>query len=61
MKITGHQTAHVLRDYDLGDVDVLRERLSRSRAYVETLRAKAKVTPLRSGSGEQRMAASVSR
>ena len=58
MKITGHQTAHVFRHYDLGAVDVLRERLARSRAYVQTLRAKSKVTPLRrtgSANGEERV------
>ena len=47
MKITGHQTAHVFRHYDLGNVDVLRERLTRSRRYADGLRqAASKVTPL---------------
>ena len=47
MKITGHQTAHVFRHYDLGNVDVLRERLARSRRYADGLRqAASKVTPL---------------
>ena len=44
MKITGHQTAHVFRHYDLGDVNVLRERVARSREYVRGLRAKSKVS-----------------
>ena len=58
MRITGHQTAHVFRHYDLGDVNVLRERLARSRAYVRSLRAKSNVTPLRPAAtaAEQRVA-----
>ena len=58
MKITGHQTAHVFRHYDLGDVNVLRERLARSREYVRGLRAKSKVTPLRTAAtaAQQRVA-----
>ena len=32
MKVTGHQTAHVFRHYDLGDVAALRARLSAARA-----------------------------
>ena len=45
MKITGHQTAHVFRRYDLGEVDALRQRLSRARtkaAIVTQLRGSAK-------------------
>lgn len=38
MKITGHQTAHVFKHYDLGDVDALRDRLTRARAQVSALR-----------------------
>jgi len=37
MKITGHQTAHVFRHYDIGDVEVLRDRLARSRATIAQL------------------------
>ena len=47
MKITGHLTLEVFGRYNLGNVDVLRERLTRSRDYVCGLRAKSKVTPLR--------------
>ena len=43
MKITGHQTTHVFRHYDLGDVTSLRERLTAARASART----KKVTPLR--------------
>jgi hypothetical protein len=32
MKITGHKTAHVFRQYDLGDVERLREELAQARA-----------------------------
>jgi hypothetical protein len=46
MKITGHQTAHVFRHYDLGNIDVLRERLAGSRPYVRSLKSKAKVRRL---------------
>src|SRR5262249_37421229 len=34
MKVTGHQTAHVFRYYDLGDIEALRVRLAQRRAYV---------------------------
>jgi hypothetical protein len=37
MKITGHHTAHVIRHYDIGNVEALRERLTRSRAAVARL------------------------
>jgi len=37
MKVTGHQTAHVFRHYDIGNVEALRERLARSRATVARL------------------------
>jgi hypothetical protein len=37
MKITGHQTAHVFRHYDLGNVEALRERLTRARAKAATI------------------------
>jgi len=33
MKITGHQTALVFRHYDIGNVERLRDRLTRARAY----------------------------
>jgi hypothetical protein len=46
MKITGHQTAHVFRHYDLGNIDVLRERLAGSRPYVRSLKSKTKVRRL---------------
>ena len=58
MLITGHQTAHVFRHYNLGDVESLRDRLTASRAYAK----RAKVTPIRGrrvtrrGSPEQRVA-----
>ena len=56
MKITGHTTAHVFRHYDIGDVETLRDRLSRSRAYAQRLpRTGTKVTPLH-GREEQRVA-----
>jgi len=44
--------------YNLGNVDVLRERLTRARDYVRGLRAKSKITPLRqpATSAEQRVA-----
>jgi integrase len=45
MKITGHLTSHIFRHYDLGNVEVLRERLTRARQA-------ATVTPL--GTREQR-------
>jgi hypothetical protein len=48
MKITGHQTAHVFRHYDLGDVEVLRGRLAKSRVYAPGLPTTPKVRPLRS-------------
>ena len=37
MKITGQQTAHVFRHYDIGNVEALRERLTQSRAAVTRL------------------------
>jgi integrase len=42
MKITGHQTSHVFRHYDLGNVEALRQRLAAARTKVATL------TPLQS-------------
>ena len=51
MKITGHQTAHVFKHYDLGDVDALRDRLTRARAQVGTLRTQRR----RETIGEQRV------
>jgi hypothetical protein len=58
MKFTGHLTHEVFARYNLGNADVLRERLARSRDYVRGLRAKSKVTPLRQPavSAEQRAA-----
>ncbi len=40
MRVTGHQTAHVFRHYDLGDTSALRQRIARARqrATVTTLR-----------------------
>jgi integrase len=46
MRVTGHQTAHVFRHYDIGNVDALRERLARARG-------RGTVAP-RSDSREQR-------
>ena len=46
MKITGHQTSRVFRHYDLGNVDVLRERLARARSYARSLPTTPKVTPI---------------
>lgn len=37
MKITGHQTSHVFKYYDLGNVDALRERLTRARRKAATI------------------------
>jgi hypothetical protein len=37
MKITGHQTPHVFKHYDLGNVDALRERLTRARKKAATV------------------------
>jgi hypothetical protein len=47
MKITGHQTAHVFRHYDLGDIEVLRKRLANSRTYAGRLLTTPKVRSLR--------------
>ena len=38
MRVTGHQTAHVFRHYDIGNVDALRARLTRARGTVSSLR-----------------------
>jgi integrase len=43
MRITGHQTAHVFRHYDIGNTDALRARLSKARGSIVALR----------GNGEQ--------
>lgn len=37
MKISGHQTAHVFRHYDLGNVDALRTRLAQARTKAATV------------------------
>jgi integrase len=37
MKITGHQTAHVFRHYDLGNPEALRSRLTQARATITSL------------------------
>jgi integrase len=37
MKITGHQTSHLFKRYDLGDTDALRQRLTRARQHAATL------------------------
>jgi hypothetical protein len=42
MQVTGHQTGHVFRHYDLGDVEALRRRLATAR------KKSAAVTPLHS-------------
>ena len=47
MKMTGHQTAHVFRHYDLGDVEALRARLAARRAYVAERPTRGTVRPLR--------------
>src|SRR5262245_37529295 len=49
MKITGHQTEHVFRRYDLGNVDALHQRLTSARTKAAT------VTRLR-GTQKQRVA-----
>jgi hypothetical protein len=46
MKVTGHQTAHVFRHYDIGDVEALRARLAQRRAYVAERPTRATVTRL---------------
>jgi integrase len=46
MKVTGHQTAHVFRHYDCGNVEALRERLAQRRAYVAGQPKQGKVTRL---------------
>jgi integrase len=46
MKVTGHQTSQVFRHYDLGNVDVLRERLAQARSYAKSLPSTPKVTPI---------------
>jgi integrase len=53
MKITGHQTAHVFRHYDIGNVEALRERLSRSRAAVARLTKDATKTTAESTPGQR--------
>ena len=35
MKITGHKTTAVFRNYDLGDTEALRDRLAAARAEAE--------------------------
>ncbi len=44
MRVTGHQTAHVFRHYDLTDTDALRDRITsaRRRGTVATLRGREK-------------------
>ena len=51
MKITGHQTAHVFRHYDIGNVEALRERLTRSRATVARLTKAARSAGFADGNG----------
>jgi integrase len=46
MKVTGHQTAHVFRHYDLGDVEALRARLAQRQAYVAAQPTQATVARL---------------
>jgi hypothetical protein len=58
MKITGHQTSHVFRHYDLGNVDALRERLTRARTYAKQLPTRPKVRPLSDKRSEADAAAS---
>ena len=55
MKTTGHQTAHVFRHYDIGNVEALRERLARSRATVARL-TKAATDNRAENTQEQRVA-----
>jgi integrase len=50
MKITGHQTAHVFRHYDIGDVDALRERLARAREQKRSRPTHPSVSPIRAQS-----------
>jgi hypothetical protein len=44
MKVTGHNTAHVFRHYDIGNVDALREKLARRREYVASQPNVSRVT-----------------
>ncbi len=44
--VTGHTSAHVFRHYDIGDVDSLRDKLARRRAYVADLPNRSKVVQL---------------
>jgi len=46
MKITGHTTTHVFRHYDIGNVDALRERLTRARTAVAARPSRSKVVPM---------------
>ena len=55
IKVTGHQTAHVFRHYDIGNVEALRERLARSRATVARL-TKAAASEGAESTPEQRVA-----
>ena len=55
MKITGHQTAHVFRHYDIGNTEALREWLTRSRATVARL-TKAAAGGRAESTPEQRVA-----
>ena len=55
MKISGHQTAHVFRHYDIGNVEALRERLACSRATVARL-TKAAANEHAESTPEQRVA-----
>ena len=56
MKITGHQTAHVFRHYDIGNVEALRERLAHSRATVARLTKAAATGERAESTPEQRVA-----
>jgi hypothetical protein len=55
MKITGHQTVHMFRHCDIGNVEALRERLVRSRATVTQL-AEARARATVESTPEQRVA-----
>ena len=47
MKVLGHKTPNIFRRYNLGDTEVLRERLTRANSWVRGLPKRRPVVPLR--------------